>query len=32
MLRILDQPQLIALASSNPGPPDGWWLRLEIVS
>jgi hypothetical protein len=29
MLRVLDQLQLTALASSNPGPPDGWWLRLK---
>jgi hypothetical protein len=28
MLRVRDQLQLTALASSNPGPSDGWWLRL----
>ena len=32
MQRVLDQLQLTALASSNPGPPDGWWLRPRIVS
>jgi len=29
MQRVLDQLQLTALATSNPGPPDGWWLRLK---
>jgi hypothetical protein len=32
MLRVLDQLQLTALASSNPGPPSGGGSGLRIVS